>query len=94
MAITKRPQPSSEAVEKFIQGAPDAKAIPTGISAYKDQDGSIKNSYDTGPSEQITLRIPKEQLDRITKMAQKQGIPRSNYIKRAIMLQLAEDEKA
>lgn len=85
MGITKRPAVTSpapateKAVETFIQGAPDAKPQ--------------SRSLDTEVSEQITIRIPKAILDRATKMAAKQGIPRASYIKRALTLQLIEDER-
>jgi predicted DNA binding CopG/RHH family protein len=91
MAITKRPTlstPTPEAVERFIQGAPDSKpaqtAQPAAVShvAEEGEEGSI----------QITLRIGKAQLARITTIAKRQGIPRASYIKRAIALQLVADE--
>lgn len=91
MAITKRPQmPASteEAVERFIQGAPDAKATQVPHPA-------VSQASDEGEegSVQITLRIGKEQLARITAIAKRQGIPRASYIKRAIALQLEADDK-
>lgn len=91
MAITKRPQlPSNEeAMARFIQGAPDAKPLPPAQTAptplpEESEEGSV----------QITLRIGKEQLARLTALAKRQGIPRASYIKRAIALQLEADEKS
>lgn len=83
MAITKRPliaPPKEQDIEKFIQSAPDGEKLKEG-------------KEDDKGSEQITLRIAKDQLARLTEMAEKQGIPRASYIKRAIALQLAQDEK-
>lgn len=92
MGITKRPAPAPrtpEAIESFINGAPDAKVsapLPDVLPPANSQDeeeGSV----------QITLRIGKEQLSRLTAVAKRQGIPRASYIKRAIALQLEADEK-
>jgi predicted DNA binding CopG/RHH family protein len=83
MAITKPPVrkeagASNPAIDKFIQGAPDAKAPKT----------------DKGEEEgvQITLRMSKEQLERLSAVAKRQGIPRASYIKRAVFIQLEADE--
>ena len=87
MAIIKRPtQPTvrpgeDEAMERFIQGAPD---------------GNTKGPLplaEGGRGVQITLRINPDQLARVTAAAKRQGIPRASYIKRAIAMQLAIDEK-
>lgn len=92
MAITKRPQvpaPTEQALERFIQGAPDSKASPTSKpTTPKDGEEGEEASV------QITLRIGKDQLARITAAAKLQGIPRASYIKRAIALQLTADEKS
>jgi len=79
MAITKKPMAPAKPtdVEKFIQAAPD------GTKDIKDEKDSV----------QITLRIDKEQLAKITALAKRQGIARASYIKRAIALQVIEDEK-
>lgn len=80
MAITKKPQiasPTPAAVARFIEAAPD------GTKAPAEQDGGV----------QITLRMSKEQLARITAISKRQGIPRASYIKRAVFLQLEADEK-
>ena len=81
MAITKPPRPAaSPNVDKFIEAAPDgAKAKAT--DTEKD-------------SVQITLRLTKAQLERLTRIADRQGIPRAGYIKRAAFIQLDADEKA
>lgn len=104
MPITKRPTSNTpapaaepakeEAIQEFIQGAPDAKpAIPLGISVITNKDGTYSNTYDKpGATEQITIRIPSTMLERATKMAERQGIPRASYIKRALALQLNQDE--
>lgn len=92
MPITKRPTPAAskeheEALAKFIQGAPDARAhVPA-----KEVNAPESNDNEEG-SVQITLRISKALLDRMTAIAKKQGIPRASYIKRAIALQLMADE--
>lgn len=81
MAITKAPAPkvSQEAAAKrFIEGAPD------GSSATTEEDGK---------GVQITLRMNKNQLERVTAIAKRQGIPRASYIKRAIAMQLEADDK-
>lgn len=86
MAIVKRPTtPAPQlkedpALQRFIEGAPD------GAQAKK-EDAS------DGESVQITLRITKDQLERVTAVAKRQGIPRASYIKRAIAMQLETDDK-
>lgn len=84
MSITKKPPIKAPvpaaAVDKFIEGAPD------GSQAKATSDG--KNGV------QITLRMSKEQLDRISTIAKRQGIPRASYIKRAVFIQLDADEKS
>ncbi|GIZ54071.1 ribbon-helix-helix protein, CopG family [Noviherbaspirillum aridicola] len=94
MGITKRPAPAPrtpEAVESFINGAPDAKV--TAPRPQEDVLPPLPSQDDEEGSVQITLRIGKEQLARLTAAAKRQGIPRASYIKRAIALQLAADEK-
>jgi predicted DNA binding CopG/RHH family protein len=92
MPITKRPAvpaqdaASEKAIADFIQGAPDSR-IPMGAPQ------TAKPAQATEVAEQITIRIPKGLLDRATRMAERQGIPRASYIKRALALQLEEDEK-
>lgn len=89
MAIVKRPaqtapaEGSEEAVERFIRGAPDG-GQPAKASPQEESEKGV----------QITLRIAPTQLARITAAAKRQGIPRASYIKRAIALQLEEDERA
>lgn len=81
MAITKKPilvPPAPAALDRFIEAAPDGTKVKAG------QEEGI----------QITLRMSKEQLDRITAIAKRQGIPRASYIKRAVFIQVEEDEKA
>jgi predicted DNA binding CopG/RHH family protein len=86
MAIVKRPaepttrQSENEALERFIQGAPDGS---TKESPPAEEDRGV----------QITLRINSGQLAKVTAAAKRQGIPRASYIKRAIAMQLAIDEK-
>lgn len=82
MAITKKPSAPapSKALDSFIEGAPDgAKA---------------KATEEEKENVQITLRMSKEQLDRITRVAKRQGIPRASYIKRSVFIQLEADEKS
>lgn len=80
MAITKKPPPAppAAALDKFIEAAPDG-ARPV----KSDDDGSV----------QITLRLSREQLERISQVARRQGIPRASYIKRAVFIQLETDEQ-
>jgi predicted DNA binding CopG/RHH family protein len=73
-----RPAAANAAIEQFIQGAPDAKAPKAG----KGEEEGV----------QITLRMSKEQLERISAVAKRQGIPRASYIKRAVFIQLESDE--
>jgi predicted HicB family RNase H-like nuclease len=86
MAIVKRPAATAptvkaeEAVERFIQAAPD------GMQATKPE-------QEEGRGVQITLRINPDQLAKVTAAAKRQGIPRASYIKRAIAMQLEADEK-
>ena len=83
MAITKKPIASSattQAVEQFIESAPDG--------------AKTKASAEEKDGVQITLRMSREQLDRLTEVAARQGIPRASYIKRAVFIQLQIDEKA
>lgn len=84
MAITKKPltREVERALEKFIQAAPDAPKVVTVRE--------VKASEDDGV--QITLRLSREQLARLTSMAKRQGIARASYIKRAVFLQLEGDE--
>lgn len=79
MSIIKKPTAAASTVEKFIEGAPDGTKPK---SAGEEKDGV-----------QITLRMSKEQLDRINAIAKRQGIPRASYIKRAVFIQLEADEK-
>lgn len=81
MAITKKPNipvatSPAAALDRFIEAAPDG----------------AKKSVEEGEGVQITLRMSKEQLERITKIAKRQGIPRASYIKRAVFIQLEADE--
>lgn len=82
MGITRKPvavPPPAAALDKFIEAAPDgAKA------AAKAQDDD---------SVQITLRMSREQLERLTEVAKRQGIPRASYIKRSVFIQLEADEQ-
>jgi predicted DNA binding CopG/RHH family protein len=83
MAITKKPSTlpaPTQAVEQFIERAPDG--VKSRVSA-EEKDGV-----------QITLRMSREQLERLTQVAARQGIPRASYIKRAVFIQLESDEKA
>lgn len=66
------------ALNKFIESAPD------GAKPAKPQDEE---------SVQITLRLSREQLERLTKVAKRQGIPRASYIKRSVFIQLEADEQ-
>lgn len=81
MAIVKKPTIPAPAakpsVERFIEAAPD---------------GEKKKTHEEGEGVQITLRMSKEQLERITAVAKRQGIPRASYIKRAVFIQLEADE--
>jgi hypothetical protein len=80
MAITKKPGvvPLVAALEKFIEAAPD------GAKPVKVQDVD---------SVQITLRLSREQLERLNQVAKRQGIPRASYIKRSVFIQLEADEQ-
>lgn len=80
MAITKKPgsKPPAAALAKFIEAAPD------GAKPAKVQDDD---------SVQITLRLSREQLARLTQVAKRQGIPRASYIKRSVFIQLEADEQ-
>jgi predicted DNA binding CopG/RHH family protein len=80
MAIIRKPTVgfAGAALEQFIEGAPDG--AQSGQAAA--QDGV-----------QITLRMSREQLERLSQMARRQGIPRASYIKRAVFLQLEADEQ-
>jgi predicted DNA binding CopG/RHH family protein len=90
MPIIKRPTvqapdaASERAISDFIQGAPDSRTLPA---------AAAKPVQANEATEQITIRIPKLLLERATKMAERQGIPRASYIKRALALQLEVDEK-
>jgi predicted DNA binding CopG/RHH family protein len=87
MAIIKRPvgaasQPKeNEAMERFIQGAPDGNTK------------ELSPPAEEGKGVQITLRINPDQLAKVTAAAKRQGIPRASYIKRAIAMQLDVDDK-
>jgi predicted DNA binding CopG/RHH family protein len=80
MAITKKPGniAAQPALEKFIEAAPD---------------GAKPVTQDNEESVQITLRMTRDQLDRISRIAKRQGIPRASYIKRSVFIQLEEDEQ-
>src|SRR3712207_6182895 len=92
VGITKRPAGpdtrTPEAVASFTSGAPDAK----GPAPQQDVVSPASNQAEEEGSVQITLRISKEQLARVTAVAKRQGIPRASYIKRAIALQLEADD--
>jgi predicted DNA binding CopG/RHH family protein len=80
MSIIKAPvKAPAKVLENFIQSAPDG-AKP----------GKAGASEDDGV--QITLRLSKEQLARLSNVAKRQGIPRASYIKRAVFVQLEADE--
>lgn len=81
MAITKKPAAvaARPALEQFIEAAPDG-AKPAARPADEE-------------SVQITLRLSREQLERIGKVAKRQGIPRASYIKRSVFVQLEADEQ-
>jgi predicted DNA binding CopG/RHH family protein len=85
MAIIKKPlvHQVESALQAFIQAAPDA---PKPVKPAREP----KASEDDGV--QITLRLSREQLERLTRMAKRQGIARASYIKRAVFLQLEGDE--
>lgn len=82
MVIVKKPTLTAALavpkLEKFIQAAPD---------------GDQKAAPPEEEGVQISLRMSREQLDRITAIAKRQGIPRASYIKRAVFLQVEADEK-
>ena len=80
MAITKKPAgiTNNPAQDKFIEAAPDG-AKPD----KPDDEGSV----------QITLRMSRDQLERISRIAKRQGIPRASYIKRSVFIQLETDEQ-
>lgn len=83
MSITKKPTTlpaPTKAVENFIERAPD------GVNA--------KTADEESNGVQITLRMSREHLARLTQVAARQGIPRASYIKRAVFIQLEADEKA
>lgn len=65
------------ALDRFIEAAPDGTKV----------------KLDAEEGIQITLRMNKDQLERITAVAKRQGIPRASYIKRAVFIQLEMDEK-
>jgi hypothetical protein len=83
MAITKKPTgiTNKPAQDKFIEAAPDG-AKPE-KSGKPDDEGSV----------QITLRMSRDQLERISRIAKRQGIPRASYIKRSVFIQLEGDER-
>lgn len=86
MAIIKKPivNQVESALQKFIQAAPDAPKLAKPArekKAVAEEDGV-----------QITLRLSRDQLERLTRMAKRQGIARASYIKRAVFLQLEGDE--
>jgi hypothetical protein len=85
MAITKKPlvHEMESALQKFIQAAPDAPKLAKPVR-------EPKAAEDDGV--QITLRLSRDQLERLTRMAKRQGIARASYIKRAVFLQLEGDE--
>ena len=83
MAIVKKPILAPAPVpapklDQFIQGAPD---------------GGGQKSAPSEEGVQISLRMNREQLERVTAIAKRQGIPRASYIKRAVFLQVEVDEK-
>lgn len=80
MAITKKPGNIvvQPALNKFIEAAPD---------------GAKPVAQDYEESVQITLRMTRDQLERISKIAKRQGIPRASYIKRSVFIQLETDEQ-
>ena len=79
MGITKKPGniAAQPTLDNFIEAAPD---------------GAKQVTQDHEESVQITLRMTRSQLERISKIAKRQGIPRASYIKRSIFIQLENDE--
>lgn len=77
-ALAAAPAPTPK-LEQFIQGAPDG--------------GGQKPAPSDEEGVQISLRMSREQLERITAIAKRQGIPRASYIKRAVFLQVEADER-
>jgi hypothetical protein len=80
VSIVTRPLKKRE--EQFIEAAPD------GQNSGDVVDGKKSDSV------QITLRIGQSQLDRLTAVAERQGITRAAYMKRAVFIQLEADEKS
>ena len=82
MAIVKKPTLAASTpapkVEQFIQAAPDG----TETRGKQQEEEGV----------QISLRMSREHLERITAIAKRQGIPRASYIKRAVFLQVEADE--
>lgn len=64
----------------------------TGNNLETSQQRASKDTATEAESVQITLRMSKEQLERLSAVAKRQGIPRASYIKRAVFIQLEEDE--
>lgn len=97
MAITKpikptpQPSPTSDALDKFIQGAPDGSKESKKAERTEDR-RSVLLPHIKEATEQITLRLPLSMLARLDRIAARQGIPRASYIKRAISMQLLQDE--
>ncbi len=83
MAIVKKPvrqggEPAQD-LEKFIEAAPDGSRM--------------KHVSNEEENVQITLRLSREQLERITAASKREGIPRASYIKRCIFVTLERDER-
>lgn len=74
------------ALQKFIGTAPDA---PPPSQPAKSEPAPKASDED---SVQITLRMSRADLERLTATAKRQGIARASYIKRAVFLQLVGDE--
>lgn len=84
MSIVKKPalpvERSTPQLEKFIEGAPDGKRE---LAATPGEDESV----------QITLRLSKDQLEKITQAAKREGIPRASFIKRCVFVTLERDDR-
>jgi len=75
MAIRQKPRIQNEAVDAFIQGAPDAKSL-----ANEPYDKGVPK----GRKRQITLTIAPELLRRVDETAQRTGQTRAAIINMAI----------
>lgn len=86
MTIQRKPKPTNEAVDAFIQGAPDAQ-----LTDRTPPSSSYEKGIAKGNKRQISLTISPELLRKVDEVAQRTGQARAAVINMAIFRALEGD---